>query len=886
MASSKLISTPRAGTLVAFGSKGGCVIEARIILLVAFFVALAGPVGADDVLINGDFETGPPGPFVASPWVGWRSVGYAAPNYEVTANPPYVYSGARSQLWFTNGAAFEGGIAQTVTGLTPGQLIEASIIFADPERFGPTRFRIGIEPNGGPPVSPAVVWSAWKTVTTAWQQAVIETTVNSPSANVVVCSASDTGGGGGYLHPYPWTRVIVDDAQLIPKSLKIANVPDFSQPPATDPMATGDLTNYCGPIAAANIIEYWDVVKGNASALGVNAGLAKEAAPYIAYWMDTNDDGCPFRLNGYGVQPFVSAPGTYSGDIAPGLAEFARWDANNPYGCNEPALPNGKNGYSWTVQTFYNGVNNPNGMNLQGLWNQLVGELAAGRPMLVTWSYWALDSTHHATVNGVDFYEWGAPTGSSPDPEHPEEWNEATSSTQGVAQIGHIVTAVGYYTNYDPDGPPPLGQQNLPQTNWVVVHDTWGNTPVDVAVPWQRDANFTPWSANTLVKLQVPNVAALSENAGNKCPGDHWAPPVGWNVMFQMKLTETSGKEAAQLNSVKLNAFGTGDDGADVTSVDMYEDTDSDGPLDQPGDAFVASSNGPYPGDNGTMYIIVPGPSYQIPVNSTRNILIVYNMAGTASQNETFKFGIPTVYATGALSYLPVPMNVGLFLTGAKKITNFWVQPCPPIGRLKTYPDGSGVRYIDCSPVTSVEAGVFEKKIYIQDQPPEGASGIQVYFGNDDVPSVPLGAELELEAYLDTIDGERVLVQPRVLGWTLGGSPRPLAMRSNSVGGGDFYYDPETGSGQLGVSLALGLNNVGLLVKTWGRVYDRDPDSPARWIVISDGSTAVKVIAPLGVALPAPPAHVCAAGICGLECDGPIARPVIYLRGALDLRTD
>ncbi|MDO8586290.1 MAG: FG-GAP-like repeat-containing protein [Armatimonadota bacterium] len=46
----------------------------------------------------------------------------------------------------------------------------------------------------------------------------------------------------------------------------------------------------------------------------------------------------------------------------------------------------------------------------------------------------------------------------------------------------------------------------------------------------------------------------------------------------------------------------------------------------------------------------------------------------------------------------------------------------------------------------------------------------------------------------------------------------PALLNNRSLGGGDFEYDPLTGTGQRGVENGIGLNNIGLLIKTSGRV--------------------------------------------------------------------
>jgi hypothetical protein len=46
----------------------------------------------------------------------------------------------------------------------------------------------------------------------------------------------------------------------------------------------------------------------------------------------------------------------------------------------------------------------------------------------------------------------------------------------------------------------------------------------------------------------------------------------------------------------------------------------------------------------------------------------------------------------------------------------------------------------------------------------------------------------------------------------------PVSLTNKNLGGGDFFYDPGTGAGQIGVEDGVGVNNIGLLVKTCGTV--------------------------------------------------------------------
>lgn len=60
----------------------------------------------------------------------------------------------------------------------------------------------------------------------------------------------------------------------------------------------------------------------------------------------------------------------------------------------------------------------------------------------------------------------------------------------------------------------------------------------------------------------------------------------------------------------------------------------------------------------------------------------------------------------------------------------------------------------------------------------------------------------------------------------------PVGMSNKEVGGGDWAYDPVLKTGQMGITGASGLNNIGLLVTTWGRVTYSEPG----FFYIDDGS--------------------------------------------------
>jgi len=69
------------------------------------------------------------------------------------------------------------------------------------------------------------------------------------------------------------------------------------------------------------------------------------------------------------------------------------------------------------------------------------------------------------------------------------------------------------------------------------------------------------------------------------------------------------------------------------------------------------------------------------------------------------------------------------------------------------------------------------------------------------------------------------------------GTVSTLGMNNKWLGGGDFFHQagpPVTG--QRGITDAYGLNTIGLLIRTWGRVTTIDTATPPAWYMIDDGS--------------------------------------------------
>lgn len=125
---------------------------------------------------------------------------------------------------------------------------------------------------------------------------------------------------------------------------------------------------------------------------------------------------------------------------------------------------------------------------MAGRWQQIRAEIDAGRPVLVVFAHWNLVNAHTAELPcsdspEVQFCDWAdfSPSGDSNGDGNPDEYYNYTSNTPTLSTVtGHAVTVVGYVGEYDPDGE----EGPLPNTGYVVVHDGWTATGLNVAVPW------------------------------------------------------------------------------------------------------------------------------------------------------------------------------------------------------------------------------------------------------------------------------------------------------------------------------------------------------------------------------------------------------------------
>lgn len=150
-------------------------------------------------------------------------------------------------------------------------------------------------------------------------------------------------------------------------------------------------------------------------------------------------------------------------------------------------------------------------------------------------------------------------------------------------------------------------------------------------------------------------------------------------------------------------------------------------------------------------------------------------------------------------------------------------SPLDTISLAKAYVDDGHVNTKSNLVVTAAFSGYF----YVESQ--DRLCGLRVATSAF---SVGVGSTVSLGGTMQTAaTGERYL-QADWVSASGSGTIGPLGMPNGNIGGSGWHYSPVTGAGQCGVLSGTGLNNVGLLISTWGRVTAKGTD----YLYIDDGT--------------------------------------------------
>ena len=182
----------------------------------------------------------------------------------------------------------------------------------------------------------------------------------------------------------------------------------------------------------------------------------------------------------------------------------------------------------------------------------------------------------------------------------------------------------------------------------------------------------------------------------------------------------------------------------------------------------------------------------------------------------------------------------------------------------KLLADGQQVG-ISAEPVTYADSSFF----YVEDETqPVGIRVEKAAHG------VSPGDRADIIGLLSTNSDKERLISATTVTKHGSGIVSALGLANAALGGGDWQYNDLTHAGQAGASGASGLNNVGLLVRTWGRYAKID----ASTFTLTDGSSqGITCTVKPDITLSSDWIYVSVTGVCSLHLDGALYRPVILV---------
>ncbi len=188
------------------------------------------------------------------------------------------------------------------------------------------------------------------------------------------------------------------------------------------------------------------------------------------------------------------------------------------------------------------------------------------------------------------------------------------------------------------------------------------------------------------------------------------------------------------------------------------------------------------------------------------NTKVFYQILHTADDIHTPGYDIYTGWGRiNAYRALTEPFNELTKIADVKKL---------PLGSAAAI---SGRVLTTRSPSNTDPKGDFQNKLYVED--PDRASGILLSFANGAPNDLVPGDIVDIIGATGIVNGELAIVDPFVAKTGFRPALKPLGVTNKAMGGGQFgqqaavinrFAYPRT--------MATGANNIGLLVKVWGRV--------------------------------------------------------------------
>ncbi len=237
----------------------------------------------------------------------------------------------------------------------------------------------------------------------------------------------------------------------------------------------------------------------------------------------------------------------------------------------------------------------------------------------------------------------------------------------------------------------------------------------------------------------------------------------------------------------------------------------------------------------------------------------------TASASAAYRFD----HWSGPVSD-PLSPSTAVSVTSDAEVTANFVLAS--VASAKRTPDGSDV-VVRSGVVTLAEPEAF----YVEDA--DRASGIRVVMPGF---SLTVGDRVDVTGTIRTDASRRErYIEASAAVRTGAAQIRPLCTALRSLGGGDWAYDLQSGSGQKGVDGGWGLNSIGLLMKTTGVAQPADDGS----FYLCDGPDQIRVMLADGIVAPIKGTFASVVGVVGCEPSGSSIRPVLRVRNRTDIVT-
>lgn len=401
----------------------------------------------------------------------------------------------------------------------------------------------------------------------------------------------------------------------------------------------------------------------------------------------------------------------------------------------------------------------------------------------------------------------------------------------------------------------------------------WGQGVEPYLAPWNElryPPNHTMGGQSIDLAFAVTGTAAQPGSlkiARNIPLADHFwwrTDPDPYNEMASI-LALADPTEAIAWTSVTVQASGTGDDAADIAAVEVWQDNDNDGKV-TPADVLLGA--GTYPVDEG--WLAVPlAPAPIIPPGGSVAAVVSYTMNPGAPIGRNYTVQVTGGSGIGQTSGVSVPVTLSPPpIQGAKKT----VAPAPiTIGEAKLLPVGSVV-LLEGKEITAnfLPPGWPTPWHWFYMEETDRSNGIGV--ATSMTGPVTIGGRVSVLGTTFLLNSAELMITPMEKLFTSGAAlVTPLGMSNRWTGGGWFGAQPAVvdDASVTPARVSVGLNNVGCLIKTWGRVtgYGGVSLGGGNWVDVTwidDGSNladgytttagtasvGIAVVTPMGISVP------------------------------------